>query len=80
MNFNITINTDDNYIQHAMAMLLTMVRRTHKAYMRTKDFNFSLSGLVGFDLHGKTIGIIGTGKIGCVMIDICRGFGMRVIA
>ena len=66
--------------EHAMAMLLTMVRRTHKAYMRTKDFNFSLSGLVGFDLHGKTIGIIGTGKIGCVMIDICRGFGMRVIA
>ena len=66
--------------EHAMAMLLTMVRRTHKAYMRTKDFNFSLSGLVGFDLHGKTIGIIGPGKIGCVMIDICRGFGMRVIA
>ena len=66
--------------EHAMAMLLTMVRRTHKAYIRTKDFNFSLSGLTGFDLHGKTVGIIGTGKIGCVMIDICRGFGMRVIA
>ncbi len=66
--------------EHAMAMLLTSVRRTHKAYIRTKDFNFSLGGLVGFDLHGKTAGVIGTGKIGRVFIDICKGFSMNVIA
>ena len=66
--------------EHAMAMLLTSVRRTHKAYIRTKDFNFSLSGLIGMDLHGKTVGVVGTGKIGQVFIDICRGFGMRVLA
>lgn len=66
--------------EHAMAMLLTINRRTHKAYIRTKDFNFSLAGLTGFDLHGKTVGVIGTGKIGRIFIDICRGFGMRVIA
>lgn len=66
--------------EHAMAMLLTSVRRIHKAYIRTRDFNFSLNNLTGFDLHGKTVGVIGTGKIGRVFIDICRGFGMRVIA
>ena len=52
----------------------------HKAYNRTRDFNVSLSGLTGFDLHGKTMGVIGTGKIGRIFIDICRGFGMHVIA
>ena len=66
--------------EHAMALLLTSVRRIHKAYNRTRDFNFSLSGLTGFDLHGKTVGVIGTGKIGRIFIDICRGFGMNVIA
>ena len=66
--------------EHAMAMLLTIIRRTHKAYIRTRDFNFSLNGMVGFDLYGKTIGIVGTGRIGRALIDICRGFGMRVIA
>ena len=66
--------------EHTMAMLLTSIRRVHKAYIRTRDFNFSLSGLMGFDLHGKTVGIIGTGKIGRVFIDICRGFGMRILA
>ena len=66
--------------EHAIALLLTSVRRTHKAYNRTRDFNFSLSGLTGFDLHGKTVGVIGTGKIGRIFIDICRGFGMHVIA
>ena len=66
--------------EHAIAMLLTSIRRIHKAYIRTKDFNFSLNGLTGFDLHGKTMGVIGTGKIGKIFIDICRGFGMRVIA
>ncbi len=66
--------------EHAMAMLLTSIRRIHKAYIRTRDYNFSLNGLTGFDLHGKTVGVIGTGKIGSVFADICRGFGMNVIA
>ena len=66
--------------EHAMALLLTSIRRIHKAYIRTRDFNFSLSGLTGFDLHGKTVGVIGTGKIGRIFIGICRGFGMKVIA
>ncbi|MBQ8817731.1 MAG: 2-hydroxyacid dehydrogenase [Clostridia bacterium] len=66
--------------EHAMALLLTSIRRIHKAYIRTKDFNFSLSGMTGFDLHGKTVGVIGTGRIGRVFIDICRGFGMKVLA
>jgi len=66
--------------EHAMALLLTSIRRIHKAYIRTKDFNFSLNGLTGFDLHGKTVGVVGTGKIGRVFIDICRGFGMKVLA
>lgn len=66
--------------EHAMALLLTSIRRIHKAYIRTRDFNFSLSNLTGFDLHGKTVGVVGTGKIGRVFIDICRGFGMNVLA
>lgn len=66
--------------EHTMAMLLTSIRRIHKAYIRTRDFNFSLAGLTGFDLHGKTVGVIGTGRIGRVFIDICRGFGMKVLA
>lgn len=66
--------------EHTMALLLTSIRRIHKAYIRTRDFNFSLKGLTGFDLHGKTVGIVGTGKIGRVFADICNGFGMDVIA
>lgn len=66
--------------EHAMALLLTINRRTHKAYNRTREFNFSLHGFAGFDLHGKTVGIIGTGKIGRVFADICRGFGMNILA
>ncbi len=66
--------------EHAMALLLTVNRRTHKAYVRTREFNFSLQGLTGFDLYGKTVGIIGTGKIGRVFADICRGFGMTILA
>jgi D-lactate dehydrogenase len=65
--------------EHAMALLLTSIRRIHKSYIRTKDFNFSLSGLTGFDLYNKTIGVIGTGKIGQVFIDICKGFKMNVL-
>ena len=66
--------------EHTMALLLTSVRRTHKAYIRSRDFNFSLAGFTGFDLYGKTVGVIGTGKIGKVFIDICKGFGMNVLA
>ena len=66
--------------EHAMALLLTVNRHTNKAYIRTRDFNFSLSGLTGFDLHGKTVGVVGTGKIGRIFADICQGFGMRVLA
>ena len=66
--------------EHAMALLLTINRRTHKAYIRTREFNFSLSGLAGFDLHGKTVGLVGTGKIGRIFGDICKGFGMKILA
>ena len=66
--------------EHAMGLILALNRKIPRAYIRTRDFNFSLAGLTGFDLHGKTAGIIGTGKIGRVFIDICRGFGMNVIA
>ena len=66
--------------EHAMALLLTVNRHTNKAYIRTRDFNFSLAGLTGFDLHGKTAGVIGTGKIGRTFAGICKGFGMRVLA
>ena len=66
--------------EHAMALLLTLNRRIHKAFLRTRDFNFSLNGLTGFDLYGKTVGVVGTGKIGSAFIDICRGFEMKVLA
>lgn len=66
--------------EHAMGLLLDVNRKIHRAYNRTRDFNFSLVGLTGVDLHGKTVGVIGTGKIGRTFIDICRGFGMLVIA
>lgn len=66
--------------EHAAAMLLTSVRRIHKAYDRTRNFNFSINGLTGFDLHGKTVGVVGTGRIGRIFIDICKGFGMNVLA
>lgn len=66
--------------EHAIAMLLTSIRRIHKAYIRTRDFNFNLNGMTGFDLYDKTVGVIGTGKIGKVFVDICLGFGMKVLA
>lgn len=66
--------------EHAMALLLTLNRKIHKAYVRTREFNFSLNGLTGFDLFKKTIGIIGTGRIGQIFIGIAKGFGMNVIA
>lgn len=66
--------------EHTIALLLTSIRRIHKAYIRSRDYNFSLANLTGFDLYGKTVGVIGTGRIGRVFIDICRGFGMKVLA
>ena len=66
--------------EHAMALLLTVNRKIHKAFNRTREFNFSLAGLSGFDLHGKTVGIIGTGKIGRIFAQICKGFGMEILA
>lgn len=65
--------------EYAMAMLLTVNRHTHRAYTRTKDFNMSINGFMGMDLHGKTAGVVGTGRIGQAMIRILKGFGMNVI-
>jgi D-lactate dehydrogenase len=66
--------------EHVVALLLALNRKIHRAYNRVRELNFSLSGLVGFDLYGKTAGIIGTGKIGRITAQILRGFGMRVLA
>ncbi len=65
--------------EHAVALIMTLNRKTHRAYNRIREGNFSLSGLVGFDLHGKTVGVIGTGKIGKVFAKIMRGFGCEVL-
>ena len=66
--------------EHAVALLLTLNRKVHRAFNRVRELNFSLNGLVGFDLHGKTAGIVGTGKIGRIVAQILRGFGMKVLA
>lgn len=66
--------------EHAVAMLLTLNRKTHKAYNRVREQNFSLNGLLGFNLNGKTVGVIGTGKIGKAFCKIMLGFGCNVIA
>lgn len=66
--------------EHAVALLLTLNRKIHRAYNRVREHNFSLNGLVGFDLFGKTAGIVGTGKIGKLAAQILRGFGMSVLA
>lgn len=66
--------------EHAVALLLTLNRKIHRAYNRVRELNFSLNGLVGFDLYGKTAGIVGTGKIGRATAEILRGFGMKVLA
>ncbi len=66
--------------EHAFALLLALVRRIPRAHARVHDGNFSLDGLVGFDLHGKTFGVVGTGKIGANAARIARGFGCRVLA
>jgi D-lactate dehydrogenase len=83
--FGITITRVPAYSPHAVAehtaaLVLTLNRHIHRAFNRVREQNFSLNGLVGFDLHGKTCGIVGTGKIGRLVAEIFRGFGMRVIA
>jgi len=65
--------------EHAVALMLSLNRKIHKAYSRTRDGNFSLNGLLGFDMFGKTAGIIGTGKIGRCLVSILKGFGMNVL-
>ena len=65
--------------EHAVALLLTLNRKIHRAYNRVREHNFSLNGLVGFDLHGRTAGLIGTGKIGKLTAQILKGFGMEVL-
>lgn len=66
--------------EHVFALLLTLVRRTHRAYVRVRDGNFSLDGLVGFNLHGRTFGVVGAGKIGIATLRIAKGFGMKLLA
>jgi D-lactate dehydrogenase len=66
--------------EHALGLLLTLNRKIHRAYNRVRELNFSLGGLVGFDIHGKTVGIVGTGKIGRCTAQIFRGFGAEVLA
>jgi D-lactate dehydrogenase len=66
--------------EHAVALILTLNRKTHKAYNRVREGNFSLERLMGFDLYGKTVGVIGTGKIGAIFAEIMKGFGCNVIA
>ncbi len=65
--------------EHAAALILSLNRKTHKAYYRTREGNFSINGLLGFDMHGKTAGIIGAGKIGRCLINILKGFGMDIL-
>ena len=66
--------------EHAVALLLNIDRKLYKSYQRVRKYNFSIDGLMGFDIHGKTVGVIGTGKIGQVFAKIMKGFGANVIA
>src|SRR5204863_7987397 len=66
--------------EHAVAVMLALNRKIHKAYNRVREGNFALDGLVGFDLHGRTVGVIGTGQIGTVVAQILTGFGCPTLA
>jgi D-lactate dehydrogenase len=66
--------------EHAVALMLTLNRKTHRAFNRVREQNFSLGGLMGFDMHGKTVGVVGTGKIGEIVCRILHGFGCRLLA
>lgn len=70
----------ESVAEHAMALVLTACRRMHKAYIKVRENNYSLVGLMGVSLYGRTAGIVGTGRIGAAMARICNGFGMKVIA
>ncbi|HOV15386.1 MAG TPA: 2-hydroxyacid dehydrogenase, partial [Spirochaetota bacterium] len=65
--------------EHAISLIMALNRKTHKAYNRTREGNFSINGLLGFDMFGKTAGVIGTGKIGKILINILKGFGMKIL-
>lgn len=83
--FNLTVVRVPAYsphavAEHAVAMIMTLNRKTHKAYNRIREQNFSLNGLLGFDLYGKTVGVLGTGNIGEVFCRIMKGFGCKVLA
>ncbi|WP_299797459.1 2-hydroxyacid dehydrogenase [uncultured Shewanella sp.] len=77
---NVPAYSPESVAEHTIALMLTLNRKVHKAYQRTRDANFSLSGLVGFNMHNRTVGVIGTGKIGLATIKILQGFGCRVLA
>ena len=66
--------------EHAVALMLSLNRKIHKAYYRTRDNNFTINGFMGFDMHGKAVGVIGTGQIGKVLIHILKGFGVNILA
>lgn len=66
--------------EHAVALILALNRKVHRSFNRVRELNFSLDGLVGFDLHGRTVGVVGTGRIGAVFARIMRGFGCRILA
>jgi len=78
--FRVPAYSPNAVAEHAMALLLCLNRKLHRAYNRVREYNFSLKGLEGFDLKNKTIGVVGTGKVGRTFIDICHGFGMEVLA
>lgn len=78
--FRVPVYSPYAVAEHAIGLLLVVNRKLHKAFYRTRDYNFSLNGLTGFDLHGKTISVIGTGAIGKALVSIAQGFGMRVQA
>ncbi len=66
--------------EHTLALMLSLNRKIHKAYYRTRDNNFSINGFLGFDMAGKTVGVIGTGRIGRILINILKGFGVKILA
>jgi D-lactate dehydrogenase len=66
--------------EHAICLILALNRKIHRAYMRVRELNFSLEGLIGFDLHGATVGVVGTGRIGVAMVQILHGFGSKILA
>jgi D-lactate dehydrogenase len=77
---NVPAYSPESVAEHSIALMLTLNRKIHKAYQRTRDANFALNGLVGFNMFGKTVGVIGTGKIGLATIKILLGFGCKVLA